>query len=1783
MDDIPLFKTGAARDLIDLRDYIYAPALSPLPAQHMPWDVLIGAQGPMLSIRNQGTNSTCVGQALASLIDLQLLLGKRHPPSRVSAAMLYKMALFHDLQHAPQDDRDDATKGVRSLRAAIKAFFHHGACLDDGSENGWRDDDLSSTWPSENQARFAADRTLGAYSRVQPILHHYHCAIIEAGAVLVTAQTHDGWGHCDDQGVIRFTGAEDSREIHAFLIVGYNAQGFLVQNSWGTGWGGVPLADGAARAPGMAIWRYADWARNVLDGWVLRLGVPGQEAFAVSMGEQGIGQIASKERRKTMPYRMLRGNFLNLDGGRWQNVGTYATPEPAALATIDNLCKRLASNESNGLVLSLPGVMEGEVTSFHRAIRLKNSLQPHGLDLLACFWSTNFAAEMQAVLKDIFNRCRQRVGDAVDSLDQLFEETARGAGQAFWRDIERQAFCAARRCDPGAWLWQDPAPTCEGNRGKLSEAFETLSQACSRAGKPLHILADGTGALVLDALLIEARGKRGTAPLDWVPPLGNLVLTFPAVPQDQAEERILPLARALAARSGTAARIFVHSPELEKRLTTHGYGGSVLHLVSRAFLEPRGRAMLGSGWPFSANKPDDHEAFFTLFEPSRPFRMEQGELDADPRLQTQVLQTLLAPTPPVTPQDSQDQPPFQESMMDSTFPARITLQQLQDRINDGALTAEEAQRYFTIDPEASGPFAPVLVVNPDLVEMPPGARSALALNSANAAARWLRLAAYHNRIGQGYDGPRIAAEGDSWYQYPLRLYDVIDYVADRFAVFDTSAAGDLLENMARDRDYIGALRQSGAEILLLSAGGNDVCAGGALAKHLEAYSPDLKPADYLKRSYQSIMDNAIAAYERICRDVNVNFPGVTIIVHGYDYVIPDNGRWLGLPMASRGITDRKLQRDIAAEMIDQFNRALRRMAQTMAHVAYVDCRGAVADHQWFDELHPDNAGFAKVSSRILTSVNQILMKSRAVDVLVKDTLPDAAPAQSPQRRQQTAQALAGPQNLARSLHLGLNAFDPAHYAGDSGVLYGCENDARAMRDLAEAQGYSPRMLLTPEATREAVIDELSRAARDLHAGDQFLFTVSSHGSQISDMNGDERDHDNQSRDSTLCLYDSMLVDDEMWNIFSTFRAGVRIAMFADSCHSGSVARAGIQPLLMAAGRELLRPPRSRSLSRDLAARVEAQNYDFYQEIARRMPHVDRSILTSPVKTRIDAAVIQFSACRDDQFALDGDQNGMFTSALLRVWDNGGFSGSYQSLARNLQQELAGSGQSPGLLDMSQPDPAFLQQRPFRVSGARLNQETHGTRMPEHPQHHATSALQSVETTEDDTPARDAPLRGGPADVPDDVVQAFRDFMAPLRLRHFQPQEFLALGSGHFGSGAAHGLNTAPPESLWPNIVPTALVLDALRDRLGAPLRINSAYRSPAYNSAIGGESRSWHMQFRACDITADGVSPQKVADTARKMRDEGLFLGGIGRYAGFTHIDTRGANVDWGSNRPRSAPGREPTPDLDPELAASRLLRIAETIPANRSRGTESADANDALNQALQHAIALGDTVDQAQQTILAAVNGAQLMAMNQTLSLQQRRAVLYSTQFAQRAADAAANPVKDPTNWWAIYNAALAAAGWIVNGSISRSATAQDLSLTLDKLALEVMTGLVGVGKLKAIAAVLDGLKNLAGGDERLVLLDSQTRRQGGGAVQIGEAELDGGIVAVTTAAVQFSASSDRQQILFAKWGNAVQRVWISAERLVLNEDFYFATAQPIIEQRLGDAAARILAFDLAAAPIGT
>ena len=86
------------------------------------------------------------------------------------------------------------------------------------------------------------------------------------------------------------------------------------------------------------------------------------------------------------------------------------------------------------------------------------------------------------------------------------------------------------------------------------------------------------------------------------------------------------------------------------------------------------------------------------------------------------------------------------------------------------------------------------------------------------------------------------------------------------------------------------------------------------------------------------------------------------------------------------------------------------------------------------------------------------------------------------------------------------------------------------------------------------------------------------------------------------------------------------------------------------------------------------------------------------------------------------------------------------------------------------------------------------------------------------------------------------------------------------------------------------ILDDIRGHFKRPITVTSGNRCPRYNFKVGGAEKSLHVLSRAADIQVEGVDPSVVADYA-----ESRGVPGVGRYATFTHVDSRGNGpARWG-------------------------------------------------------------------------------------------------------------------------------------------------------------------------------------------------------------------------------------------------------------------------------------------------
>ena len=131
-------------------------------------------------------------------------------------------------------------------------------------------------------------------------------------------------------------------------------------------------------------------------------------------------------------------------------------------------------------------------------------------------------------------------------------------------------------------------------------------------------------------------------------------------------------------------------------------------------------------------------------------------------------------------------------------------------------------------------------------------------------------------------------------------------------------------------------------------------------------------------------------------------------------------------------------------------------------------------------------------------------------------------------------------------------------------LQGCVNDANDMAGvLKEFLGFKAAditLLTDTKATKARIMSNLEKMVKDAHAGklSNLVFSMSSHGTQVPDVGGDEPDR----YDEAFCPHDlastgsawdpaHVIIDDELRDMFAQLPDGVSLEVWLDTCHSGT--------------------------------------------------------------------------------------------------------------------------------------------------------------------------------------------------------------------------------------------------------------------------------------------------------------------------------------------------------------------------------------------------------------------------------------------------------------------------------------------------------------------------------------------------------------------------------------------------------------------------------------------------------
>ncbi len=624
---------SARPDRLDLRDRPYSPPLHALLKRFPQEDeiaLFLRLYEPL--ILDQGKDGACTGFGLAAVINYQFWFrdvvvpavaklrsgvdaarvvaeaqadwpADRLRSERVSPRMLYQLARLYD-----EWDGEDYTGS--SCRGAMRGWHHHGVCRD-------------ATWPmtkagaafedevaEENRNAWMQDaalRPLGAYYRIATdSIADMQAAIQQVHAIFVSAWVHDGWRSPEPSKKgqkratdftpypIRWTAHESRIGGHAFAIVGYDADGFIVQNSWGPEWGNR----------GFGLLSYGDWLANRIDAWVSVYGAPTSMICWPKTKSSGSLQAAATrsgteiDDRPTRPWddniATLHSIVLGRNGRPISRLVHAENGAEHLLICAEKRIRRWCTEhrDNDNIVIFAHSGLASEADTLRRSAVLGPYFKANGIYPLFLSWTTGVLDDLETLFRDAIAVQKQKASGGhltpselerqiKDTSYYTWEAIASGVSiRSVWTERKENAALAAEKTGAMHLL--------AGHLGALHMAYPELK---------IHLVGHSAGVFVLGSLL-QAMA---------IPKLRAKTMTLwtPACSMQYAADTLAPLIEAGGVhRDG----LFIETIDdgVEQGDSVAGlYKRSLLYLVSRALEREHNTPLLGleKDWNFDTSIP----------------------------------------------------------------------------------------------------------------------------------------------------------------------------------------------------------------------------------------------------------------------------------------------------------------------------------------------------------------------------------------------------------------------------------------------------------------------------------------------------------------------------------------------------------------------------------------------------------------------------------------------------------------------------------------------------------------------------------------------------------------------------------------------------------------------------------------------------------------------------------------------------------------------------------------------------------------------------------------------------------------------------------------------------------------------------------------------------------------------------------------------------------------------------------------------------------------------------
>ncbi len=594
------------QDRLDLRDRVYQPVLKSLSATYPDSryiNYILKCYREENLILDQGDNGACSGYALASVINY-LLWQQQNNSEIVSPKMLFNLARIYDEWNG--EDYEGS-----SCRGAMKGWHKHGVC----AKSYWEFDQEE---PKDGWDIDSVERPLGAYYRVnKDSISDIQAALCEVGALYVSAAIHDGWWSLNNYKDRDIASVERDLPVipydsfpqgnHAFVIIGYTRQGFIIQNSWGRGWGNC----------GFAILSYKEWLKNGLDVWVAVMGVPidienssqtittkslasASKVYEELQTEDKNNSKKEKPRSEENAYNHTL--VLNANGRAKHTIIKTSTLERSIeVICYDKLKTWLKkSNKNRKIIIYALGGLEDEKAYISKIKKLIPYFLSKNIYPIFLTWEQSYQRAIEESIESFFK-------ETLDGKNKKLEKKILEDEVALNRAIENYCRNISTR---GIWVEMKEQSRntiqkrVKGFSGERSGVLYLLTQSIKKLSKEfkgleVHAMAHSAGSELLATSWLKELNKQKIK-------LHSLHLLAPTISIQDSNAFIVKYTKK-GVIDKQNIHIYILDKEMEKRDHVSKYSQSILYLISRSLEKIHKTPLLGllDSWDDKNNKTKD--------------------------------------------------------------------------------------------------------------------------------------------------------------------------------------------------------------------------------------------------------------------------------------------------------------------------------------------------------------------------------------------------------------------------------------------------------------------------------------------------------------------------------------------------------------------------------------------------------------------------------------------------------------------------------------------------------------------------------------------------------------------------------------------------------------------------------------------------------------------------------------------------------------------------------------------------------------------------------------------------------------------------------------------------------------------------------------------------------------------------------------------------------------------------------------------------------------------------